>query len=174
MGVGIAEGTGVEVSVGTGIGVAEGTGVEVSVGTGVGVAEGTGVEVSVGTGVGVAEGTGVEVSVGTGIGVAEGTGVEVSVGTGVGVAEGTGVEVSVGVDGSSLHAARDMTDRTTTRPTNITWWILFRDRVPTDILSPPVYTSSLKHKVKVLDFIKSGGPELTIGRTIFEMWLGGL
>lgn len=33
------------------------------------------------------------------------------------------------------------------------------------------YTSNLKDKLKVLDFIKSGGPELTVDRTIFEMWL---
>ena len=134
-------------------------------GVGVGVAEGAGVEVSVGTGVGVAKGADVEVSVGVGVGVAKGAGVEVSVGTGVGVAKGARVEVSVGVDDSSLHAARDMTDRITTRPANITWRILFRDRVPTDILSPLIYTSSLKHKVKVLDFIKSGGPRRTDLRT---------
>lgn len=48
--VGVAEGTGVEVSVGVEVGVAEGIGVEVSVGVRVGVAEGTGVEVSVGVG----------------------------------------------------------------------------------------------------------------------------
>ena len=33
------------------------------------------------------------------------------------------------------------------------------------------YTSSLKNRVKVLDFIKPGGPILTVDRTIFEMWL---
>ena len=27
---------------------------------------------------------------------------------------------------------------------------------------------------KVLDFIQFGGPILTIGRTVFEMWLGAL
>ena len=27
-------------------------------------------------------------------------------------------------------------------------------------------------KVKVLDFVKRGGPKLTVGRTIFEMWMG--
>ena len=36
----------------------------------------------------------------------------------------------------------------------------------------PNYTASLKHKVKVLDFIKSGGPKLTVDRTIFELWMG--
>ena len=76
-----------------------------------------------------------EGSVGPGVGVTEGTGVEVSVGAGVGVAEGIGVEVSVGVDDSSLHAAKDMTDRTTTMPTNTTWRILIRDRVPTGNLT---------------------------------------
>ena len=40
------------------------------------------------------------------------------------------------------------------------------------MLSRP-YTSRTKVKLKVLDFIKSGGPILTIDRTIFEMWLGG-
>ena len=38
----------------------------------------------------------------------------------------------------------------------------------------PNYTASLKHNVKVLDFIKSGGPKWTVDRTIFEMWLGTL
>ena len=38
----------------------------------------------------------------------------------------------------------------------------------------PNYTASLKHKVKVLDFIKSGGPKWMVGGTIFEMWLGSL
>ena len=26
--------------------------------------------------------------------------------------------------------------------------------------------------LKVLDFVKSGGPNWTVGSTIFEMWLG--
>ena len=38
----------------------------------------------------------------------------------------------------------------------------------------PDYTASLNLNVKVLDFVKSGGPILTIDRTIFEMWLGAL
>ena len=67
-----------------------------------------------------------------GVGIADGAGVGVSVGVGVGVADGAGVGVSIGVDGSSLHAARDMTKRTTTRPTTFTWRPLFRDRVPID------------------------------------------
>ena len=29
-------------------------------------------------------------------------------------------------------------------------------------------------KVKVLDFVKSGGPTWMVGSTIFEMWLGAL
>ena len=33
------------------------------------------------------------------------------------------------------------------------------------------YTSSLKLIVKVLDFIKSGGPDLTVGSTLFEIWM---
>ena len=36
------------------------------------------------------------------------------------------------------------------------------------------YTTSLNLNVKVLDFVKSGGPILTIDRTIFEVWLGAL
>ena len=36
------------------------------------------------------------------------------------------------------------------------------------------HRSRTNFSVKVLDFIKSGGPELTVDRTIFEMWLGGL
>ena len=31
------------------------------------------------------------------------------------------------------------------------------------------YTSSLKHKVKVLDFVKRGGPILTVDRTTLEL-----
>ena len=34
------------------------------------------------------------------------------------------------------------------------------------------YTANLKDKLKVLDFVKSGGPKLTVDRTIFELWLG--
>ncbi len=34
------------------------------------------------------------------------------------------------------------------------------------------YTANLTPKVKVLDFIKSGEPILTVERTVFEMWLG--
>ena len=32
----------------------------------------------------------------------------------------------------------------------------------------------MKLKVKVLDFVKSGGQELVVDTTIFEMWLGSL
>ena len=35
-------------------------------------------------------------------------------------------------------------------------------------------TASRNLKVKVLDFVKSGGPILTIDRTVFELWLGRL
>ena len=38
----------------------------------------------------------------------------------------------------------------------------------------PGYTASLNRIVKVLDFVKSGGPEWTVDRTVFEMWLGAL
>ena len=34
------------------------------------------------------------------------------------------------------------------------------------------YTVNRSVKVKVLDFVKRGGPKLTVGRTIFELWLG--
>ena len=36
----------------------------------------------------------------------------------------------------------------------------------------PAYTTNLNLKVKVLDFVKSGGSERTVGSTIFDMWLG--
>ena len=32
--------------------------------------------------------------------------------------------------------------------------------------------SRVKRKLKVLDFVQSGGPILTIDRTVFKMWLG--
>ena len=38
--------------------------------------------------------------------------------------------------------------------------------------NPLAYRSSLNLKLKVLDFVKSGGPKLTVDRTIFELWLG--
>ena len=34
------------------------------------------------------------------------------------------------------------------------------------------YRSSTRVKVKVLDFVKRGGPKWTVDGTIFEMWLG--
>ena len=40
---------------------------------------------------------------------------------------------------------------------------------PTGRGEAPNYTASLKHNVKVLDFIKSGGPLLTLDSTIFEL-----
>ena len=43
-----------------------------------------------------------------------------------------------------------------------------------DLLLSSLYTASLNLKVKVLDFVKSGGPNWTVGSTIFEMWLGAL
>ena len=36
------------------------------------------------------------------------------------------------------------------------------------------YRSSTRVKVKVLDFVKRGGPILTVDRTVFEIWLGAL
>ena len=38
----------------------------------------------------------------------------------------------------------------------------------------PDYTASLNLKVKVLDFVKSGGPKWIVGGTFFEMWLGSM
>ena len=37
-----------------------------------------------------------------------------------------------------------------------------------------LYRANRNLKVKVLDFVKSGGPRWTVDRTIFEMWLGAL
>ena len=36
------------------------------------------------------------------------------------------------------------------------------------------YRSKVRVNVKVLDFVKRGGPILTVDRTIFEMWLRAL
>ena len=36
------------------------------------------------------------------------------------------------------------------------------------------YRFKVSVNVKVLDFVKRGGPILTIDRTVFELWLGGL
>ena len=36
------------------------------------------------------------------------------------------------------------------------------------------YKTNLNLKVKVLDFVKFGGPKWIVGGTIFEMWLGAL
>ena len=35
-----------------------------------------------------------------------------------------------------------------------------------------IYNASLNRNTKVLDFIKSGGPKLTVDRTIFEIRMG--
>ena len=34
------------------------------------------------------------------------------------------------------------------------------------------YSAKVNRSVKVLGFVQFGGPKLTVGRTIFEMWLG--
>ena len=48
-----------------------------------------------------------------------------------------------------------------------------RCRTLAQIASPSVcYNTKVNRVVKVLDFVKSGGPVLTVGRTVFEMWLG--
>ena len=36
------------------------------------------------------------------------------------------------------------------------------------------YRSKVSVKVKVLDFVKRGGPKWTVDRNILEMWLGAL
>ena len=36
------------------------------------------------------------------------------------------------------------------------------------------FKPNLNLNSKVLDFIQFGGPILTVGRTVFEMWLGAL
>ena len=53
-------------------------------------------------------------------------------------------------------------------------WSLPSLPVPKRQEADSAYTASLNLKVKVLDFIKSGGPILTIDRTVFELWLGTL
>ena len=40
------------------------------------------------------------------------------------------------------------------------------------VVPESAFTSSLKHKLRVLDFVKSGGPFFTVDRTVFELWLG--
>ena len=39
---------------------------------------------------------------------------------------------------------------------------------------PSLYSTNLNLNVKVLDFVKSGGPKWMVGGTVFEMWLGAL
>ena len=36
------------------------------------------------------------------------------------------------------------------------------------------YTANWNFNVKVLDFVKSGGPKWMVGGRVFEMWLGSL
>ena len=36
------------------------------------------------------------------------------------------------------------------------------------------YSAKRNLNLKVLDFVKSGGPKGMVGGTVFEMWLGGL
>ena len=35
-----------------------------------------------------------------------------------------------------------------------------------------LYSASRNFNVNVLDSVNAGGPKLTVGRTIFELWLG--
>jgi hypothetical protein len=39
-------------------------------------------------------------------------------------------------------------------------------------MQPRHQTTSVNLNVKVLDFIQFGGPDLTVGSTVFEMWMG--
>ena len=41
-------------------------------------------------------------------------------------------------------------------------------------LSPLHYTANLNLNLKVLELVQFGGPNWTVGSTIFEMWLGAL
>ena len=41
-------------------------------------------------------------------------------------------------------------------------------------LHPRPYGFRVRVNVKVLDFIKFGGPKWIVGGTVFEMWLGAL
>ena len=36
------------------------------------------------------------------------------------------------------------------------------------------YTARVSLNTKILDFVQLGGPECTVGGTVFEMWLGAL
>ena len=45
---------------------------------------------------------------------------------------------------------------------------------PREVGSGLAHRSRTNLKVKVLDFVKSGGPKWTVDRTVFEMWLGAL
>ena len=46
--------------------------------------------------------------------------------------------------------------------------------LPLSSRRPSVSFGGFGLKVKVLDFVKSGGPKWIVGGTIFEMWLGAL
>ena len=63
-------------------------------------------------------------------------------------------------------------------PSSVTRWNEHQPRrwsiYPAGLRLGPVYRTSLNLNVKVLDFVKSGGPKLTVGRTVFELWLGSL
>ena len=39
-------------------------------------------------------------------------------------------------------------------------------------MHPRIYCAKLNLTTKVLNFVQSGGPKLTVGRTIFELWMG--
>ena len=58
--------------------------------------------------------------------------------------------------------------------------LLLTDSTPATSMKRPLvpwhfrlsYKDRRNLSLKVLDFVKSGGPKLTVGRTIFEMWMG--
>ncbi len=95
-----------------------------------------------------------------------------------------GLSIIVGVSGSSLilslpkegRKVREEAsgkgralclDNRMTLEVELQRWSLMQRRVC-------FYRLKTSLNVKVLDFIQLGGPILTIGRTVFEMWLGSL
>ena len=47
-----------------------------------------------------------------------------------------------------------------------------REQVQRRKVSAVSYSSRTNLVTKVLDFVQIGGPDLTVGSTIFEMWMG--
>ena len=54
---------------------------------------------------------------------------------------------------------------------------VIRRRVRQSLADLPLrsrYSAGVNFSVKLLDFVKFGGPKWMVGSTIFEMWLGAL